>query len=214
MPAAPDVAAPLGLGEVFTLLFVMLGPFKLLGPFAKMTQNRDAAEIRKIALLSFGIAVVAVLLGGFVGRSLISKWHVSLPALLLAGGIIFALVGLRLVLEQYEPPSAAPPPTPAATPFAAAVRFTFPAIVTPYGIAALIILLANSADAARTQGILLILLAVMVFDLLAMLAARWILRGVVVAALQILGSVLGVLQVALAIQMILRALRSIGPLHG
>jgi hypothetical protein len=39
-------------------------------------------------------------------------------------------------------------------------------------------------------------------------------RGVVMIGLQTLGAVLGVLQVALAIEMILRALRGIGALHG
>ena len=38
--------------------------------------------------------------------------------------------------------------------------------------------------------------------------------NVVLIGLQILGAVLGVLQVALAIEMILRALRGIGALHG
>jgi multiple antibiotic resistance protein len=94
------------------------------------------------------------------------------------------------------------------------MRVTFPSIVTPYGIAALIIMLANSPDAARTQGVVLLLLVVMALNLAAMLFARSIMRGVVLIGLQILGAVLGVLQVALAIEMILRALRGIGALHG
>jgi hypothetical protein len=28
--------------QVFTLLFLMLGPFKIIGPFAKITQGADA----------------------------------------------------------------------------------------------------------------------------------------------------------------------------
>jgi hypothetical protein len=39
------------------------------------------------------------------------------------------------VLEEYEPPrDAAPPPLPA-EPMAAALKLTFPTVVTPYGIA-------------------------------------------------------------------------------
>jgi multiple antibiotic resistance protein len=91
--------------------------------------------MRKTALLSFLIAMIAVLFGGFLGRALLSNWQVSIPALYLAGGIIFALVGLRLVLEQYEAaPAATPaPPVPPPGPLAAAMRVTFPSIVTPYG---------------------------------------------------------------------------------
>ena len=215
MQNVPEIDTLLGFGQVFTLLFVTLGPLKLLGPFVNLTHGMAAAAMKKTALLSFLIAVIAVLFGGFLGRALLGNWQVSIPALYLTGGIIFALVGLRLVLEQYEgAPAATPPPVQAPGPLAAAMRVTFPSIVTPYGIAALIIMLANSPDAARTQGVVLLLLVVMALNLAAMLFARSIMRGVVLIGLQILGAVLGVLQVALAIEMILRALRGIGALHG
>ena len=210
-----DIGTLVGFGQVVTLLFITLGPLKILGPFVKLTQDMDPSAMKKTAVLSFVIAVISVLFGGFLGRELLSNWQISIPALYLAGGIIFALVGLRLVLEQYEAaPAAPPPPTAYSGPLAAAMRITFPTVVTPYGIATLIIMLANSPDAARTQAVLLILLGVMTLNLLAMLFARWIVRGLSIIALQILGAVLGVLQVALAIEMILRTFRSIGALHG
>jgi multiple antibiotic resistance protein len=198
---------------VFTLLFVTLGPLKVLGPFVQLTRDTDESTMRQIAVRAFVLAVIAVVVGGFAGRALIENWGISVPALLLSGGIIFALVGLTLVLEQYQPAHPAPPPLPAA-PMAAAMRITFPIVVTPYGIAALIVLLANSPDATRTAGILAILLAVMVLNLLAMLYARRIMGGITVMVLQIAGAVLGVLQIALAIDMILRALRELNVLHG
>ena len=130
----------------------------------------------------------------------------------LAGGIIFLLVGLRMVLEQYAPVHAAPPPLPT-LPMAAAMRIAFPLVVTPYGIAALIALLANSHDFARTTSILAILIGVMVLNLLALLFVRRIMAGMMIIVLQILGAVLGVLQVALAVQMIVRGLQGLGILH-
>jgi len=45
------------------------------------------------------------------------------------------------------------------------------------------------------------------FYLLAMLFIRWIMQGVVLLVLQVFGAVLGVLQVGLAIQIIIRALQ-------
>ena len=198
---------------MFTLLFVTLGPLKVLGPFAQLTQAADEVTLRQIAVRAFMLAVIAVVVGGFSGSALLASWNISASAMLLSGGIIFALVGLDLVLEQYQPAHPAPPPLPAA-PMAAAMRITFPIVVTPYGIAALIVLLANSPDAVRTAAVLAILLAVMVLNLLAMLYARRIMGGVTVMVLQIAGAVLGVLQVALAIDMILRALRELNVLHG
>ena len=73
---------------------------------------------------------------------------------------------------------------------------------------------ANSRDAERTGTILALLLAVMVLNLLTMLYGRRIMGGVTVMVLQVIGAVLGVLQVAIAIDMILRALHELGLLHG
>lgn len=218
MPGASDSSAVLSLGQLFTFLFVMLGPFKLLGPFTQMTRGLDDTQVRKIGVRAFGISVAAVVAGAFVGTVLMQNWNVSIAALTLAGGLIFLLVGLQLVLQQYEPPHPEVEQVPAATsrasPFALAMRITFPAIVTPYGIAAVIVLVAQSDDIVSTGSILGIVIAIMVVNLLAMLYARWIMGGLTVVALQILGAVLGVLQVALAIQLIFRALTLLGVLQG
>src|SRR5262245_5072984 len=209
MQSLPEASALLGLGAVFVLLFITLGPLKILGPFMQLTRDVDEAKVKSIAERAFVLAVIAVVVGGFGGRILVQNWEISVAALTLAGGLIFLLVGLRLVLEQYQHVPAAPAPLPEA-PMAAALRVAFPMVVTPYGIAALIALLVNSPDAARTAAILAILLGVMVLNLLAMLYVRRIMGGVTVLALQIVGAVLGVLQVALAVQMILRGLRDLG----
>jgi multiple antibiotic resistance protein len=87
-------------------------------------------------------------------------------------------------------------------------------LLTPYGIAAVIALLASSPDSARTAMIVGFVFVVMLLNLLAMLFARRILVGPMVIVLQVLGAVLAVLQVALAVQIILMGLRSLGVLQG
>jgi multiple antibiotic resistance protein len=211
MQGLPETSALLGLGVVFVLLFITLGPIKILGPFMQLTRDVDEAKAKSIAVRAFVLAVIAVIIGGFGGRILVDNWQISSAALTLAGGIMFLIVGLRLVLEQYEPVHATPAPLPEA-PMAAALRVAFPIVVTPYGIAALIALLVNSPDAARTAAILAILIGVMVVNLLAMIYVRRIMGGVIVLVLQIVGAVLGVLQVALAVQFILRGLHDLGAL--
>jgi multiple antibiotic resistance protein len=209
MQNLPEASELLGLGVVFVLLFITLGPIKILGPFMQLTRDIDEAKMKSIAVRAFVLAVIAVIVGGFGGRILVENWQISVAALTLAGGIMFLIVGLRLVLEQYQPVHAAPAPLPEA-PMAAALRVAFPLVVTPYGIAALIALLVNSPDAARTAAVLTILIGVMVVNLVTMLYVRRIMGGVIVLALQIVGAVLGVLQVALAVQMILRGLHDLG----
>jgi len=92
---------------------------------------------------------------------------------------------------------------------AASLRLTFPLVVTPYGIAALIALLTGSDDPTTVKEIYIVLVAIMVLNLLAMLFIRQIMRGVTLLILQVLGAVLGVLQVGLAVQIIIRGLREL-----
>jgi multiple antibiotic resistance protein len=201
-----------GRAEIFTILFVMLGPFKLLGPFVHRTRGLDNRAIRRIAFWTFFIATSGILAGSLIGRSVLQNWGVSIPALRISGGIIFFLVALRQVLELYEPAALSTPDPLPALPFAAATRLVFPMVLTPYGIAAVISLLAGSSDTTWTATILGLVLVVMVFNLFAMLLARRILVGSVVVVLQVVGAVLAILQVALAVQIILEGFRTLGVL--
>ncbi len=84
------------------------------------------------------------------------------------------------------------------------VRELVPNIVTPYGIAAVILLGTLMPDSS--WSILGILLGIMALDLAAMIFARTLLR-VVGFPLQILSTVMGVLQVALSVQMVVYGIR-------
>ena len=208
----PETNSLLGLSGIFTLMFVMLGPLKIVGPFARLTHEVDEKTLRGIALRTFCIATIAAILGTLIGYLLLRNWEIPVPALLLTGGLIFFVVGMRMVLEQYQP-SHAPPAELPPSPMGAAMRVTFPTVVTPYGIAALIVLVANSHDTWRTLVILAMLLGVMLLNLLAMLYARRLLGGAMAMVLEVLGAVLGVLQVALAVSIIFVALREMGAIH-
>jgi multiple antibiotic resistance protein len=204
----------IGPGEIFTIFFVTLGPLKILGPFAHRTRGLDEAVVRRIAVRAFLIATVALVAGAFVGRSLAAKWHVTLPALLIAAGIVFFVVALRQLLEQYEPSDAGASTSLPDEPTAAAIHLLFPIVLTPYGIAAAIVILAASGEAQRTEMIVALLIAVMLLDLVAMLFARRILVGIIMVVLQVLGAVLGVMQLGLATQFVLSGLQRLGVIAG
>jgi multiple antibiotic resistance protein len=193
-----------GLGTIFTLFFVTLGPLKLLGPYAQQTHELEPAALRAISIRVFIVGLVSIIVGGSVGSALAGNWHISVPAILISTGLIFFLVAIRLVMAEYSPvPSAPPRPLPP-EPMAAALRLTFPLIVTPYGIAAVIALLTMAEDSGRTLAIYIILVVIMVMNLLFMIYIRQIMRGAVLLILQVVGSVLGVLQVALAVEILIR----------
>ena len=203
--ASQTQATPFTLAKVFTFLFLTLGPLKILGPFASMTRGRDAAFKRQLAVRGIVIATIALLAAATIGASILQKWGISIGALHLTAGIVLFLVALRPVLEQYE---AHEPQTqaegsadaPAKSPSALAFSpLAFPTIVTPYGIAVLII--GVTLDRTRMIPILGVLAFVLLLNLLAMLFADRILKAPFVApALGIVGAVLGVLQIALGVQ--------------
>jgi multiple antibiotic resistance protein len=197
--------------QILILLLVTLGPLKLLGPFAQQTRELEGPAMRRLALRVFATSVVAVLVAAFLGSAMLAKWSISLPAIHIAIGIVFFLVAIRMVLEPYSGERAAPAPLPE-EPWAATLRLTFPTVLTPYGIAAVIALVAGARDPARVQMILALAMVVMVLNLLAMLFARKILRGVLLLVLLVLGAVLGVLQVALSVQIVIWGLQGLGVL--
>lgn len=200
-------------GKVFMYFFIMLGPLKLIGPFVRLTAGTEPAFQRRLAVRGFIFACIGGLVAAVLGQYLLERWSVSLPALLLAGGLVLLLVALQGVLHQYTPtgepaggPAAQHPPTLAL----ALAPLAFPNIITPYGTAALILLLAASAEPAHELVVLGMFLAVMVIDLLAMLYAHHLLKLVSPASLLLLGAVLGVLQIALAIQILIAAGKLLG----
>ena len=198
------------LSQVFVLFFVMLGPIKIIAPFALMMKDAENKSCRKLAVHAFAIASVTTLIAAAVGRAILDNWHVSLGALLIAGGVILFLVALRLVLQQYAPPTEIDARLSDSAFGGAAIRLAFPTIVTPYGIATVIIILSVSPNTFYVVGVGAVLIRVMILNLLAMLYARKILELVGMMPLQIISAVLSVLQVALGVQMILGGLRMIG----
>jgi multiple antibiotic resistance protein len=162
-----------------------------------------------IALWAFGLATFCSVGGALLGRELVDRWHISLPALTLTAGLIFFLVAIRQLVAQYNPPQTLPTNSLPESPSAAAALLLFPVVLTPYGIAAIIALLEASQATERTVTILGLLVLVMFLNLLAMWFVRRILVGFVLIGLQVLGAVLAVLQVALSVQFMIVGLRAL-----
>jgi multiple antibiotic resistance protein len=200
----------IGAQKIFTLFFVTLGPIKLLGPFVRATASLTDAELRALSLRAAGIAAVIAVAGGFLGRALLESWGIPVDVLRLTAGFILFVVAFQLVLTPYQAPPASTGP---ASERPTAAKLVFPMVLTPYGIAAVIVLLALSKGTERTDLIVGMLLAVMLLNLLAMAFARALLR-VIGPVLQALGVVLSVLQLALALQIMLAALRGLGVVGG
>jgi len=191
---------------VFAFLFLMLGPFKIIGPFAKITLGADPILVRQIAIRSIIFSTVALLIAGLLGEMILRKYGIPLPILGIAGGIILFLVALLNIIKQFAPLEEHENRVLTPTLNMAMNPIAFPTIVTPYGIAAVIFILAYSPDINSKLQIGAIVLGIMVLNLVVMLITRYVFKFLSIF-LAILGAILGVIQVALGLLIINNQLR-------
>jgi multiple antibiotic resistance protein len=196
--------------KVFIMLFLMLGPIKVLMPFVNMTRGSDAAFRRRLATRAVLLSAAALAVAGLLGNGMLDNFNIAVPVLALTGGLVLFLVALQTVLQQAAGPARPKPDEPPPGLHLAFSPLAFPIIVTPYGIAAVIVFaaLAQGDYAVKlvVGGVVLVILAL---DWLAMLFAETILRWLG-PVLQVFAVVLGITQIALGLQVIIHSLSMIG----
>lgn len=195
--------------HIFAFLFLMLGPFKIIAPFMQMTAAADPSMSRRIAIIAIVYSTAALLVAGLLGQNLLSKFGIPIPILALSGGIILFLVALMNVIHQFTPPekqeqtNAAPPDLKiAVSPLA------FPTIVTPYGIAAVIVFLALSPELEKKLAIGAVVMFIMALNLVFMIFSKGLFKTFIFI-LPLLAAILGVVQVALGLQIIYKSISEI-----
>jgi multiple antibiotic resistance protein len=194
--------------QIFVFLFLMLGPLKIIGPFVRLTRGADTGLTRQIAGRATLISCAALVIAAVIGESQLNSYGIPVPVLSLAAGIILFLVALLDILHQFAAhadETGASPELPtigmAMTPLA------FPTIITPYGVATFVVLLAISPN-RETQLVIAALTAlVMLLNLVVMLTARRIMP-VLGMVLPIFGGVFGVIQVALGLFIVQNSLHA------
>jgi multiple antibiotic resistance protein len=192
---------PITWGMIFALLFLMLGPIKLLGPFAAATKDCDRIFRFRLATRAFLFSVAAVTIAAALGEQMLANFAIPVLVLQIAAGLILFLVALQAVMHQYDitrPPERTEPPTLAH----AFSPLAFPTIVTPYGIAAVIILISLAPTTEIRFMVAGVVYFILFLDWLAMLVAHLVVRWFN-PLLLLLGVILGVNQVALGLQLML-----------
>ena len=200
----------LSYGDVFILFLLTLGPLKAILPFARATRGTDLDFQRTVAWRSTAIATVIALVVALLGPLVLTNWHVSSPAVSITAGIILFSQALRIVMQTPPAPgSAAQQASPSPPPPAIAVfPIAIPAILTAPGIAAIAVIISlNKHDLTNELMVIALLLVVMVLNLLTLWNNETILKHGLAGILPVVGWVLAVLQAALAVQIILHALR-------
>lgn len=187
--------------QIFAFLFLMLGPFKIVVPFAKITRNASPAFACNIAIRATIYSTLALLIAGLLGEKILSNYGIPMPILALSGGIILFLVALLNIIKQFEPHATDMQFEENPTLNMAMNPLAFPSIVTPYGLAAVIVFLSIAPDLNSKLNVAGVVLGIMVLNLVIMLLTRYIFKPLALI-LGLLGAILGVIQVALGLMVI------------
>jgi multiple antibiotic resistance protein len=89
-----------GARRMLLMLFLMLGPIKILMPFMAIAGNYAPSFRRRMATRAIFFSAAALSVAGLLGRTMLENFEISVPVLAMTGGIILLLVALRTVLQQ------------------------------------------------------------------------------------------------------------------
>ena len=201
----------LSFGDIFILFFLTLGPLKAILPFARATRGTEPTFQRTVAWRAVAIATVIVLVVALLGPLVLTRWHVSAPAISITGSIILISQALRIIMQtpagmrgSIEQQASTSPPSPAIAVFPLAI----PAIVAAPGTAAIaMIIVLNRHDLVHVAIDVALLLGVMALNLLTLWNTETILKHGLAGILPVVGWVLAVLQASLAVQIVIHSLR-------
>ena len=202
---------------VFTILFLALGPLRVIPVFYEFTDNADRAYRVRVAIFATLISAAIVAVTALAGAETIQSWHISTAALDIAIGILllrstFSSISRLEAVMQHTSTRAQEARTEQVS--AAALAFSpiaAPTIVSPTGVVTIVLFvsLAQDEHTLRNQiyGVLLFLLAL---NFVGMLSAGFVIRVVRESTLAIVGWIFAALQAALAVEVTLVGLRLAG----
>ncbi len=198
--------------DTFLLLLIGVGPKIALVPFLEITADIDDATkalvVRKMLTTA---GVVALILAG-LGELLARLLHFSTGSLSIAGGIILMIIAITMVLGTTEPQDSAA--IKGKDPMRIAVfPLAVPYLLNPAGIVTLVTLSAESDSIAVGALVLALLAVVLALDAVVFRLANRVSRHLDEGRMLVTEKIFGVLLAALAVQLVLDGLDSVGIIH-
>lgn len=198
--------------EVALVMFVGMGPVKVLVYYLGATRHASPALGRQVALRAVASATIVVLGLLLVGSILMRLLHFSSGALIVAGGIVLLTYGIQTVLDTSALDEGDIPPTEMDLMRAAIYPMGIPLILNPAGIAAAIIFSAEATVVGLDYLAVLvgIVLGIAALDVIVLWLARPVGKRITPEWIIVLEQLLGVLLTAVAVQLIVIGLGQAG----
>ncbi|MCX5227512.1 MarC family protein [Streptomyces sp. NPDC006553] len=192
----------------FITFFSVVGPPKVLLAFAGLAQVHPVSQMRTIALISSGAAVLVGLVMGITAPWLLNVFHISTPALQLAGGVIFFIYAVGLVLGLHLGSNTTHQDAPD---LVSGVRdLLMPYVVSPLAMTAVLIEAAARDSFSWRSTVVGAYVSVIALDLICVLLLARVLRRTHHATIELLGRLLGLLLAAVGVDLVLDGLSELG----
>ncbi|MGB0094243.1 MAG: MarC family protein [Solirubrobacteraceae bacterium] len=198
--------------DTFLLLLIGIGPKIALVPFVEITAPLDGATkaliVRKMLTTAAVVALILVGLGEFLSRLL----HFSTGSLSIAGGIILFIIAITMVRGNAEPDGNGA--VTGRDPMRIAVfPLAIPYLLNPAGIVALVTLSAEADSVAVFAMVLGVLALVLAIDVGVFRLANRASDHLDESRMLVTEKIFGILLAALAVQLVLDGLDSVGIIH-
>ena len=198
--------------DTFLLLLIGVGPKIALVPFLEVTAGIDAPTkqlmVRKMLTTAGVVAVLLIALGEVLARLL----HFSTGALSIAGGIILVIIAVTMVLGSADPQQSQA--IKGRDPLRIAVfPLAVPYLLNPAGIVTLVTLSAEADSIAVGAMVLGVLVVVLALDVAVFRWANRVSDHLDESRMLVTEKIFGVLLAALAVQLMLDGLHSVGVIH-
>ncbi|UBF29224.1 MarC family protein [Kovacikia minuta CCNUW1] len=197
------------IGDAVTL-FVIIDPIGLVPLFLAMTKQETSQNRSRIILR--GVIISGIILLSFIvlGQFLLDELGISLPAFMIAGGIILLIIGLKMVLED-EPEkqlmTTQPSPDEAATHDVAVFPLAMPFIAGPGAIMAVVLLTDNDKFTVSEQIVTAgVLLGILVLTYLILLTSEWMQQILGNTGVNVVTRVMGLIVASLAVETLLEGI--------
>ncbi|MFF8833864.1 MarC family protein [Streptomyces sp. NPDC015130] len=192
----------------FITFFSVVGPPKVLLTFAGLAQAHPVGQLRTIALISSGAAVLVGLVTGILAPWILDLFHISTPALQIAGGVIFFLYAVGLVLGLHLGSDGSHQDAPD---LVSGVReLLMPYVVSPLAMTAVLIEAAARDSFTWRSTVVGAYVCVIALDLVCVLLLTRLLQRTHHATIELLGRLLGLLLAAVGVDLVLDGLYDLG----
>uniref|UniRef100_UPI0035CBB319 MarC family protein n=1 Tax=uncultured Sphingomonas sp. TaxID=158754 RepID=UPI0035CBB319 len=190
--------------------FVVIDPPGCAPIYAGLTSGATAANARAMAIRAVFVATLILFAFAGFGEALLKALGISLDSFRIAGGIMLFLIALEMVFEKRTERREDRAAKVAATPDVEDVSIfpmAMPMIAGPGSIASVMLLMSRNHGIERIS-VVLALATILLLCLLALLAARPIMRVLGAKIEAVITRLLGVLLAALAVQFVIDGVKA------